>query len=165
MTTSTKTTRGLIITVRNYDYYQTPKNYEDHNEDATKTQRRPSSGVTIYKNEEEEEDKKEHKEPPFRAVVFLSGLGIDKQISSDFLKNRKTKGLANTKTAFIGLKREIEKSGLTPQAAITKCCEMGWGGFKASWLGNEGTSKVNGDRTEDIAARLVREAQLRKGNE
>lgn len=32
MITTTKTTRGMIITICNYDKYQNPKNYEAHNE-------------------------------------------------------------------------------------------------------------------------------------
>jgi len=33
MITTQKTTRGLLITVLNYDFYQNPKNYERHTED------------------------------------------------------------------------------------------------------------------------------------
>ena len=32
MIVTTKVTRGLLITILNYDYYQNPKNYEGHNE-------------------------------------------------------------------------------------------------------------------------------------
>ena len=37
MTTTTKTTRGIVITICNYEIYQNPKNYEDYNERTTKT--------------------------------------------------------------------------------------------------------------------------------
>lgn len=32
MVTTTKTTRGMIVTILNYDYYQNPKNYDTYNE-------------------------------------------------------------------------------------------------------------------------------------
>jgi len=41
MVTTTKTTRGLIITILNYDYYQDPKNYESHNENHNRTTMKP----------------------------------------------------------------------------------------------------------------------------
>lgn len=59
MVTTTKTTRGLIITVCNYDTYQDPKNYEDDTEDFTKAARRREGDDTINKknkNKEERED-------------------------------------------------------------------------------------------------------------
>ena len=37
MITTMRTTRGLIVTICNYDKYQAPKNYENHNEDGTRT--------------------------------------------------------------------------------------------------------------------------------
>jgi hypothetical protein len=74
------------------------------------------------------------KDTPFRALNFLTDLGVEKQKAKDFLKNRKTKRLANTLTAFNTLQKEIAKTGLTPNEIIHKCCDEGWGGFKASWL-------------------------------
>lgn len=53
MIDTTKTTRGMIITICNYDIYQDPKNYEGHNEGTTKATRRKSSGDTINKNGKE----------------------------------------------------------------------------------------------------------------
>lgn len=60
MITTTKTTRGLIITICNYEYYQEPKNYEAHNvphdEDAMKPTATPhdtEEGLKKVKKEEE----------------------------------------------------------------------------------------------------------------
>jgi hypothetical protein len=51
MITTRKTTRGLIITVCNYDYYQNPKNYESHmetdNENHNETGNSPQTTDTI----------------------------------------------------------------------------------------------------------------------
>lgn len=50
MITTKKTTRGLIVTILNYDYYQNPKNYESHNESHRKATRKPQTTDTIDKN-------------------------------------------------------------------------------------------------------------------
>jgi hypothetical protein len=42
MITTTKTTRGMIITILNYDYYQNPKNYEAHNETHDEASMKPT---------------------------------------------------------------------------------------------------------------------------
>jgi len=46
-----KATRGVIITVLKYDYYQDPKNYEGNDEETTKGSRRKSGGSTKNKND------------------------------------------------------------------------------------------------------------------
>lgn len=58
MVTTTKTTRGLIITICNYAYYQDPNNYESHNEDHTKTTREPQTPAMIEKKLKKEEKKR-----------------------------------------------------------------------------------------------------------
>ena len=62
MVATTKTTRGLIITILNYDIYQNPKNYESHNDSHTRATRKPQGADTIRKEEEEgkEVQNKEH---------------------------------------------------------------------------------------------------------
>jgi len=60
----------------------------------------------------------------------------NRQVVDDWLIIRKTKKLAVTKTALSGFKAEVDKSGLSLQDALTRCCHEGWGGFKASWLTN-----------------------------
>jgi hypothetical protein len=51
MITTTKTTRGMLITVLNYDKYQNPKNYDSHNEHYKKATRKPQTADTINKND------------------------------------------------------------------------------------------------------------------
>ncbi|MFA5350253.1 MAG: hypothetical protein WC357_02845 [Candidatus Omnitrophota bacterium] len=73
MITTTKTTRGLIITICNYDYYQNPKNYETHNEKATKTLRSQSAPHTIYKNVKNDNNDNNKKDKKlFLEFVYLS---------------------------------------------------------------------------------------------
>ncbi len=73
MITATKTTRGLVITVRNYDYYQNPNNYEDHTESHNGTTREPQTTATIEKKEEE--SKKGNKDISAKADTSPKGPG------------------------------------------------------------------------------------------
>lgn len=63
MIATTKTTRGMIVTILNYDYYQDPNNYETNNETNNKQTRSKQSSDTIDK--EREEGKKERINIPF----------------------------------------------------------------------------------------------------
>lgn len=56
-----KTTRGLIVTLRNYDYYQNPKNYEAYNEAYNENYSLPQTADTINKNEKNGKNVKERK--------------------------------------------------------------------------------------------------------
>ena len=71
MTATEKATRGIIITILNYDTYQDPKNYEGNDEGSTKEQRRNFGGNTINKNEKN--DKKDNIKtiPPLRKSFDL----------------------------------------------------------------------------------------------
>lgn len=82
----------------------------------------------------------------FDAQAHLETLGVEPQIASDWLKTRKTKKLAPTLTAFDDFMAEVEKSGLSANAAAKLCCSKGWGGFKASWVDESaGHGSINGN--------------------
>ncbi len=52
MITTRKTTKGMVVTVCNYDFYQNPKNYESHTYmGGTKATRKPQTTDTIYNND------------------------------------------------------------------------------------------------------------------
>jgi len=55
MIATTKATRGVLVSICNYEYYQDPKNYEGNDEGSTKKPRRKSSGSTNNKNVKKEE--------------------------------------------------------------------------------------------------------------
>lgn len=71
---TTKETRGVIVTVCNYEFYQEPKNYEGHTESITKAPRKVRSASTIqeegYKNKKKE--KKESVSVPLKDGSFFS---------------------------------------------------------------------------------------------
>lgn len=54
MITTAKTTRGMIIKVDKYDFYQDPKNYESQTESRNEARVKPQSSHTINKNEKKE---------------------------------------------------------------------------------------------------------------
>lgn len=62
MITTAKTTRGMIVTICNYDYYQTPGNYETDSERFNETTRDRQSTDRINKNDKNERMKEGTKE-------------------------------------------------------------------------------------------------------
>jgi hypothetical protein len=58
MVTTQKTTRGMFVTILNFDKYQDPKNYEAYNESYRKHTRGIQTADTILEEEEEEVRKK-----------------------------------------------------------------------------------------------------------
>ena len=65
MITKKKTTRGLVITVINYDAYQNPKNYETDKETYKRTTMNLQSSDTINKNDKNIKNEKEVYTPAF----------------------------------------------------------------------------------------------------
>ena len=70
MITTRKTTRGIIVTVCRYEYYQNAKNYENHKENFTKPTGEPQTCYTIL---EEREERK--KEPNILFIEFWDSYG------------------------------------------------------------------------------------------
>jgi hypothetical protein len=87
-----------------------------------------------------EDSKEEETNIVFNFKKSLIDLGIQEQIVTDWLKVRKFKKAANTETAFISIKTQIEKSNLSANACIKKAVENSWAGFKAEWLKNKSTN-------------------------
>lgn len=57
--TTRKTTRGMVVTLCNYEYYQNPKNYENRKEKATQPTGKGKQHDSIDKNVKKEEERKE----------------------------------------------------------------------------------------------------------
>jgi len=79
MITTTKTTRGILITVCNYDTYQNPKNYESNNGNSTKDTMKLQPTDTINKNDKND---KNDRDPTLKQVKdyfidkgYMPGVG------------------------------------------------------------------------------------------
>ncbi len=87
MIDTTKTTRGLLITICNYDYYQQPKNYEDYNERHTKTTRRLTGGDTINNNDKNNKNEKNGKNKIYKTSNFeIMFQNIESNFTTEQLK-------------------------------------------------------------------------------
>ena len=66
--------------------------------------------------------------------------GIDPKVAKDFRELRSRKKAPITETAIAGIRREAQRAGMTLEQALRTCCERGWTGFKADWVGGDGGS-------------------------
>jgi len=118
MATTTKTTRGMLITILNYDTYQTPKNYEDHNEDHKKA---PTKHPTINKNER----MKELSNPPYPPW-------LNAELWFDFEENRKQlKAPMTEKAEKMNLNKlsKFRDAGQDVDRVLEQSIENGWKGL------------------------------------
>ena len=73
----------------------------------------------------------------------LMELGVTEQTVTDWLSVRKTKKAKNTLSAFIAIKREVEKAmahGFTAEDCIFASASNSWIGFKAEYIVKDGTA-------------------------
>lgn len=68
----------------------------------------------------------------------LKKLGAEDQLIQDWLLVRKNKKATNSETAFNIFEKELSKSGLAINDALTVCISKSWAGFEAAWV-----SKLN----------------------
>jgi uncharacterized protein YdaU (DUF1376 family) len=122
------------------------------NRESGKLGGRPSKTQTVSKNNPNitlatshkplaiNQEKKEQEEKQLAVASHLL-VGISEQVAQDFLKIRKAKRAPLTHTALDGIKREATKAGMALEAALAMCCERGWTGFKADWVGAQSSHK------------------------
>lgn len=77
------------------------------------------------------------------SVEDLKAEGIDEQQARDWLKVRKDKRLPLTRSAWDGIKAEIDRAAITPAEAIAECNTRGWGSFKADWYAKGSSSQAS----------------------
>jgi hypothetical protein len=100
MVTTMKTTRGMLITVCNYEHYQDPKNYESNTKADTRTTVNKQLTDTINKNDNNvNNDKNVIKE---KSVIFLKAW-------KDFKEMRKKKNKPMTLKAEELIIKELNK--------------------------------------------------------
>lgn len=97
-------------------------------------------------NNKEDKDKSLYKKKSFNFKQSLIDIGVSNEVADDWIKVRKLKRAANTKTAFNSIKKQIEKSGISANECITIAVERSWQGFKAEWVDNISTSLFDKDK-------------------
>ena len=141
MTATAKATRGIVITILNYDVYQDPKNYEGNGEGSTKEQRRNFGGHTINKNDKNErmkelkrkDTKKKSLIPYLQEKIIENNLIETKDKIFEFYNYRNTnftkKDHYNTDLKINGLFRHVvgcRKAGLIISECLDIAMESGW---------------------------------------
>lgn len=86
-------------------------------------------------------------------AVILRNLGVSDSVAKDFIQLRKSKKAAITKTALDGIEREATKAGMSLENALRTCCERGWAGFKAEWVGRDSMQAMKGCESSANQAR------------
>lgn len=88
--------------------------------------------------------------------------GVSISVWKDFMKIRVAKKAPMTDTALAGLRREIQKAGLTFQQGIEMCCERTWQGFKADWLTEPANKFAKPAPNATVPSRQERDPELVK---
>lgn len=72
--------------------------------------------------------------------------GVDATHLKDWIKARKS---PLTETAWIGLKTEAAKAGISPAEAVRICAVKGWRGFDSTWNWRSATTQVGAPSATD----------------
>lgn len=78
---TTRTTRGILIKIDKYDYYQNPKNYESHTRATMKATREPQHRHTLNKNDKNDKNKEYRERSKQVTKDFLEKLQKDERFS------------------------------------------------------------------------------------
>ena len=135
----------LLITVINYDLYQSeePKEQQTKQQKSSKRAAKEQQKDT-YNNDKKENNDDNEKEvisgktqkPKFSFKNELLNLGADEQHINDWMQVRKTKKATNTKTALDAIIKEAKENNFSIAKAVQICAEKNWVGFKAQWVKN-----------------------------
>ena len=147
--TTKATTKYTIVTINNYESYQS---VESDNQPTEKPTRKQTSNKETTNEQPTNNHKQEcnttNNVSTTRNIgetpnIPLKGFSIKDRLISDgvpegvvdaYMKVRKTKKAPDTEVAYKGLIREAEKAGLPISAVIQECVERNWVGFKAEWI-------------------------------
>jgi len=115
---------GTILTICNYNKYQTANDDEGPAKDQ--------SGTTQEQGKQDSEDKSSSENISARDPFTICPPGCDAQHWKDFCANRKSKRLARTQTAYAGILRDLARLADTewpPGRILQYAAEHGWGGI------------------------------------
>ena len=91
--------------------------------------------------------------------------GLSEEVARDYLAFRKSKKAPLTATAWKGIMKEYAKTRMEPNECLTYCQVMGWRGFKAEWVEQNGSRQGFAERGISPAERTRRAIEDRRRNE
>lgn len=106
--------------------------------------------------------RKKRDESLFDARKWLIEKGATEQHADDWLKVRKSKGSANTLTAFERIEREAGIAGMTIDQVAERAAAMNWRGFEASWVLERAQRPGHGPPQRQVSAFEQRKADERE---
>lgn len=101
--------------------------------------------IPKVKESKEEETKVKEKKVIFNFKKSLIDYGFDEDLISEWLVVRKTKQVANTKTAYEDFIKEIESRNCVIDEVLRIIVSNGWAKFKYSWIDNIEKINKNGE--------------------
>jgi hypothetical protein len=145
-----------IITICNYDTYQTeneikeqPKNSRVTTNEQQMNSRRTASEQQVNTYNKDNKVNKVNKDNNIDTIksfdfkkAFID-LDVDVKILEDWLKVRKAKKAVNTQSAFNSVKKKMEASGKSFNECVTISAEKSWAGFDIEWLKDKQTKYDN----------------------
>ncbi len=126
--------RNTIVTICNYDKFQSKNNQDDTTDETPNST--TDGHQTVQQTDTNKNVKNDKKERSIGVHFDKWPAKPSQQVLADFKKNRKA---AFTQTAIDRMAGEIHKavsSGLTVDDCLSVCCEAGWQGFKYEWYLN-----------------------------
>lgn len=159
-----------IITICNYDTYQTeietkeqPSNSRVTTKEQQSNSRRTAEEQQSNTYNKDNKDNKVNKDNNIDTVksfdfkkAFLQ-LDVDSKILEDWLKVRKTKKAVNSETAFNGIKKKMEASGMPFNECVKISAEKSWAGFDVEWLKDKQTKYDNRANITKLKGEIVYE--------
>jgi len=135
MITTMKTTRGMVITICNYDKYQVPENYEPHNEPHNEAHTKPT--VTPHDTERRGKKGKKEREKNAHAPEKVEiPEWLDPEVWALYLEHRIAKKGTVPKRGYqvlIDRLGSIRNLGYDLKEVVHVMVERGWIGFDPSW--------------------------------
>lgn len=106
-------------------------------ESDLKSEQKRNADQILTKNQEPRTNNQDKPIKRASAPPAVRPDDVSESVWADFLAIRKAKRSPLTATALAGIGREATKAGLTLESALKTCCERGWQGFRADWVGKD----------------------------